>query len=441
VFKEIAMPSQIRPNRQEVSDRFPMLGFTIRTDGEGKRYEVAIASDAALFQSASKARRTRGNFYSSAAAGLRPIEKGEAVYILPPEVLARFVGQEKIYYALATYSNGKSSTPEFSSMPAEGSPYISIKSLSGRSLKRVGMLPSRQRAAASYGNGNGGEMEWAGDVATPGTQVVNAPALPGPTAPANGNSNGTAGASTVAPGTGQAAALDYHDGFGPLPPTPSPTPRRTVAHGQANETYSLNWDDVELIPQPTNYTCWAAAAAMVIGWRDQVSLTPERVAQICGRSTTTDFSSNDQQRFADEIGLIAEPPGSHSIDSLRSLLESYGPLWVSLQTPDFGHAIVVTGMYSDGAADGSDTYVRISDPLDRVIGTPGAPGNYLNTHTTGSRYIMSWADFTREYEGLATTAPNGTVNVQILHAPSAAGRQPSRSGAMGYAMSAATHAR
>ena len=34
------MATQIRPNRLEVSDRFPMLGFTVRTDGSAKRYEI-----------------------------------------------------------------------------------------------------------------------------------------------------------------------------------------------------------------------------------------------------------------------------------------------------------------------------------------------------------------------------------------------------------------
>ena len=1067
------MPSQIRPNRLEVSDRFPMLGFTIKTDGEGKRYEVVIASDATLFQSGAKAKRTKTNFYSSRAMGLQPIDRGEAVYVLPPEVLARFVGQDKLYYALATYPNGKTTSPEITPLPSEGSAYINLKGLSGRSLRRVRVLPSRQRLAAGYGNGAGTELEWAGDAAMPGTQPVSNAAP----APANGKPNGATAPAQPNP---QAAALAYNDGFGPLPPpypppvapprrhgqaaglgtdeipldpgiggmsisadalqvgdiilsttsaldsrairvgsgsqvshamlyvgqggqvieaigsgvrlmpldqaigpatvavafrqpnltdtqrqqiadaaapyigrdydyvgivrqalfqldsavcsmlpesaqatcrqwagridlgttgndeffcselviaayqaagvpltatpphwtspedlaemslrsgalayvghlkapplvrsrsifevfgmglsaaggngsylptarnatrpaystrsayskglavaTPIPTdqaraiqlprareadtwervaieaalvalsgpmaptilalralassqnisigvgpsagvgfvmgmgvgvgvifapggrigiygqldvraglldslsaglqvtfvrggidsfnevafaiggsfvegveatiqvllspehgfrgvsfelgvglavepfeifgaiegsisqqmagaqalsaqgngrtwrrtayskglaiaapvpvdqarpvqlPRareaetwerlaieaavavlagpmapailglRALANSQgvsvgigpsagvgfvmgmgvgagiifaprgsigvygqldvragildsisagvqvtivrggidsfnevafavgvsfveiveatvqallspehgfrgvsfelgvglavepfeifgavegsisqqvvgaqalANECYSLNWDEVELIPQPNNFTCWATAAAMVIGWRDRVSLTPETVAQICGRSQTTGITADDIRRFAGEIGLEAEPPQSYTIDGFRNLLESYGPLWVSVQLPGSGHAIVVTGMYSDGAADGSDTFVRISDPLDRVVGTPGSPGAYPNTHNTGSRYIMSWAAFSSEYEQLASAAADGTVNVQILHSPGNHGRQPGRSGAAGYAMAAA----
>src|SRR5262249_33949709 len=222
------MASQIRPNRLEVSDRFPMLGFTIKTDADDKSYEVVIASDVGLFKPDAKTKRTRSNFYSSRVAGLLPVERGEAVYVLPPEILARFVGQEKLYYALATYSNGKTTTPEISTMPSEGSAYVNLKGLSGRSLRRVRILPSRQRAAAGYGNGGGGDLEWAGDAAMLGThpaapaQSRSTPATTLPAAPAsstgptNGKGNGASTARVTA-GTAQAAALLYNDGWGPLP--------------------------------------------------------------------------------------------------------------------------------------------------------------------------------------------------------------------------------
>ena len=419
-FKEIAMASQIRPNRQECNDRWPVAGFTIRSDRESKRYEVAIAADPTLFQADAKSRRTTSNFYSSRASGLQPIDRGEAVYVLPPEVLARFVGNEKLFYALATYTNGDS-TPQLSSLPSEASPYINLRGLSGRSLRRVGLLPSRQRAASAYGGGN--ELEWAGDMLMPGTQAAG----PSP-AETNGKSNGAA----AAPAT-EAAAFEYRDGFGEMPPAPS---QQATARAQADQCYSLNWD-VQLIPQPTGRTCWAAAGAMVLGWYEGKSLSPEEIGTICGRSMTTGLSKNDRRKFASEIGLVAEGPQSYTPDALKSLLRTYGPLWVSVRVTGRGHAVVVTGMYSDGTEGGSDVYVRISDPWDRVVGSPGAPGKYLKTHNSGSRYILSWADFTAEYETRASTAPDGSVNAQILHAPEATTREPNYYRPEGYAMSAA----
>ena len=77
--------------------------------------------------------------------------------------------------------------------------------------------------------------------------------------------------------------------------------------------------------------------------------------------------TNDNAKFAAEMGFIAEPPVCYSVEGFRTLLENNGPLWVSEGTPPNLHAIIVTGMYSDG----SNTYVRIADPWDRVVGTPG----------------------------------------------------------------------
>src|SRR5512139_2384975 len=105
------MSSQIRPNRLEVSDRFPMLGFTIRSEPGTRACEVAIATDPELFRPDAKGRRTRSNFYSSRSAGPIPLTGGESVYVVAPEVLARFVGQERLYFGLATYAGDNGGAP------------------------------------------------------------------------------------------------------------------------------------------------------------------------------------------------------------------------------------------------------------------------------------------------------------------------------------------
>ncbi|MEP6502446.1 MAG: papain-like cysteine protease family protein [Betaproteobacteria bacterium] len=207
---------------------------------------------------------------------------------------------------------------------------------------------------------------------------------------------------------------------------------RPLAKAQAT-TRSINWDDVELIPQPTEMTCWAAAAAMVIGWRDQVSLTPETVASICSRSTNQGLSPYDRATFAGEIGLQAEPPQSYSVDGFYDLLANRGPLWVSKIAgggATSGHAVVVTGMYSDG----DQHFVRVADPWDRVVGAPGSPGGYATTHATGSRYIMRYEDFQTEYELRIVGDP---PTPQILDAGGAGDRTPNTGTAtapQGYAM-------
>lgn len=199
------MPAQIRPNRLDVTDRFPMLGFTIRTpDAAPRRAEVALSTDPALLAPAGRSRRTPDNFFASRSIGELSIPRGEAVYVVPPEVLARFVGAERLYFGLATASNG-AGRPEVDFLPTEASPYVSLHALTGRSLRRVRTLSPRARVAAPV-------LEWAGDAAQPGM-------TPAGTAP-SGASPGTAPAAGGAP-----AAAPYDDGFGPLPkPSDPPAP-------------------------------------------------------------------------------------------------------------------------------------------------------------------------------------------------------------------------
>lgn len=174
------------------------------------------------------------------------------------------------------------------------------------------------------------------------------------------------------------------------------------------QSFTINWDEVYQVAQPTDVSCWATSAAMVLGWRDRQSISIDYIASCAGLTTATGLDPAAVGQFAADMGLIAEPPQSYSIEGFRQLLEANGPLWVGAAVPGL-HAIVVTGFYSDG----TDSFVRITDPWDRTVGTPGAPGAYAKTHTTGSRYIMKWEDFVAEYERAATNF--SAVNLQILH--------------------------
>src|SRR5262249_33763703 len=96
------------------------------------------------------------------------------------------------------------------------------------------------------------------------------------------------------------------------------------------QSFDVNWNDVELIAQPTAYSCWAPAGAMVVGWRDRVSLSPDTIASIAGRTTQLGLNPSDRQALANAIGLTAEPPQSYTIPGFRRMIENYGPLWVGI---------------------------------------------------------------------------------------------------------------
>ena len=655
------MPAQIRPTRLDVTDRFPMVAFRIHADGGTKLAEVAIGADPALFTPEGARNRTAANFYSTKGNGAVRFAGDEASFTVPPEVLARFIGNEKLYYGLATAGEG--GAMKVAVAPTAESPFIKITGLSGRSMARVRVLPNRQQRAAGYGGNGQAQLEWAGDAAMPGMTPV-----------ADGAAPATAanGAAPAAANGNAAVSVPYDDGFGPLPtpadmapeatsvPAPqaqgyagqrsrglasdidpesrgiegparsqesaasmlqarglaapnrdydgasrfaaSPafdigragtaidrivihitdasttsstvshftradadssahylvaqdgeiiqfvaeadtawharganrrsigiehvaikaggvdypradgtkqhfdalaptdiqycesaalvsslcdtyglTPDRTtivghreadtktshtscpdgnwnwdhfmdlvttrycaaqpqspaysLAHGAAlgaATAWTVNWDEVELIPQPTNFSCWAAAGAMLIGWRDRVSLTPETIGSICSRATTAGLDPAQVTTFGDELGLLAEPPVSYSVEGFRDLIATQGPLWIAEALPGTLHAIIVTGIYSDGTT----TYVRIADPWDRAVGAPGAPGAYANTHTTGSRYIMRYEDFHAQYEAAINGDP---PNRQVLHSGNPNGLVPNSGQTVpppGYAMSA-----
>ena len=197
----------------------------------------------------------------------------------------------------------------------------------------------------------------------------------------------------------------------------------TTAQAQSSESFDVNWPDVQLVHQPTDMSCWAAAASMVVGWRDRISIDPTEIAHGAGHweQYTQGLYASEFPALRDGFRLEAEPLQSFTIDAFRRLLERKGPLWVAADVPGF-HAIVVTGMYGDGNPDGTGTFVRIADPWDRDPGTPGQPGAYLNTHDSGSRYILTWRQFVEEYEGTQRHGDSwGDVRIQILHAAGNAG--------------------
>jgi hypothetical protein len=179
----------------------------------------------------------------------------------------------------------------------------------------------------------------------------------------------------------------------------------------ASDSFDVNWTDVELINQPTDVTCWAASAEMVVGWRDRISLDPGAI--IAGSGPWAAYNKGlapaNVADLASAWNLTQESPQSYTVDGLRELLQAKGPLWVGAAVPGL-HAIVITGLYSDGTID--NTFVRINDPWDRDPGTPGNAEAYLNTHDHGSQYVLTLQQFAEEYEA-ATNFPN--VNIQILH--------------------------
>jgi V8-like Glu-specific endopeptidase len=168
------MPS-ITATRPILDERFPVLGFNVRTGTKPSWFEVALATDPHLFAPEAKSQRTAQNFYSSRAAGLFAAPQGEAVYLVPADVTAHFAGQQRLYFQLAVSSKPDASAAQPVSLPAGLIPSITIsKSYTGRSRRlqiatRPGALTGRGDA---YSDARPGSLIWAGDAVVAGNNVA-----------------------------------------------------------------------------------------------------------------------------------------------------------------------------------------------------------------------------------------------------------------------------
>ena len=176
---------QIRPNRESIDDRFSVLGFTVRT--ENPLFEVGVATDPILFNPENRALRNRNNFYSSRAGGALRANHGEAVYLLPPKVMSNFVGNQRLYFGLATYSQNPQGQPDYIQVPTNGNMYVGISGLTGKGLQRLvnKYSPSgfiTPMMSGSRGNGQT-SLEWGGDLIVSRPPTNGSQANPGQNAP------------------------------------------------------------------------------------------------------------------------------------------------------------------------------------------------------------------------------------------------------------------
>jgi hypothetical protein len=152
----------ITPCQRLVSDRFPVASFVVQAPPE-RLFEIACATDPALFQAEQKHRRTSNNFFTTRTGGLLRAPAGQATYLLPPEQLRRFAGAQRLYYAVGSYASPRGDDPRFT-VPLdapERAPSIQVSAdFTGRSLDRSRL--GRRPVDARYGS-SPGALVWGGD--------------------------------------------------------------------------------------------------------------------------------------------------------------------------------------------------------------------------------------------------------------------------------------
>jgi hypothetical protein len=133
--------------------------------------------------------------------------------------------------------------------------------------------------------------------------------------------------------------------------------------------------------QPTNMSCWSAAATMVMG---NMSVGPGRAA--LSSSGGLKVEPENIQTFARGLGLNMEYPLSWTVQGLAGLLRR-GPLWVAGAQPSL-HAVVIGAMWGDGTPNG--TAMLIYDPWPPNVGGvyPAFYGARLQQFPLMTMYVL-----------------------------------------------------
>jgi hypothetical protein len=153
---------------------------------------------------------------------------------------------------------------------------------------------------------------------------------------------------------------------------------------------------VELVPQQTNMSCWAAAAAMVVGWRDFVCINPSEIARGIGywsqyNNNGTGLPPDDTRMFAYWGLTLIQSPQTYTVNGFADLLRG-GPLWVATDLNGGGHVVVDAGLRGDGTPDG--TMVKVYDPWEQGMTT-------FRTSNKGSIYEQTYTEFVHRQELLS----------------------------------------
>jgi hypothetical protein len=131
--------------------------------------------------------------------------------------------------------------------------------------------------------------------------------------------------------------------------------------------------NVELVAQPTDVTCWAASIAMLTG------KSVDEVVEAAGMNTTDGYGWDEIQRAVSAHGLNEIGPACGGPDYFAHYLEQ-SPLWIVEVGAPY-HAVVLAGLNGGGQWD--DTMATVYNPW--------PPGS-------GVVETKTFAEFADEYE-------------------------------------------
>ena len=165
-------------------------------------------------------------------------------------------------------------------------------------------------------------------------------------------------------------------------------------------------------------SCWATVATMLMNWKSGINnevidvlrqagnhLTPpspDRFVRIYQNTENNGLPITMVDEFLNALELAVEPPASYMPAQYRRWLETYGPLWINIDSDDSTHfsphAKLLTDMTGDVEGSADEIMLTFIDP------------------SAGRVVEQSFTDFIESYEqAVRDQDPDANLITQIIH--------------------------
>lgn len=169
-------------------------------------------------------------------------------------------------------------------------------------------------------------------------------------------------------------------------------------------------NDLTPIRQSSQNRCWAATMAMLMAWQERRVIGEREATASIGpqweRVYDRDIPLPKDYKFAllKAAGFDYAAPQSYAPQGLKALLESYGPIWFTIDKAFGRHATVLTGLFLEPAKD--DYWVSYIDPADGTLHAD-TYASYMH------RYEAPAYRANEEDPGLVETEED--LDIQVIH--------------------------
>lgn len=184
-----------------------------------------------------------------------------------------------------------------------------------------------------------------------------------------------------------------------------------ASEGGEDNTVNIH-HNITAMEQSKGKSCWAAAATIMLNWKNKTTNNEEKTLRIAGKkindknyyvnifNADTGLMANEKEDFIASLDMLAEGPANYLLESYISWLEQYGPLWVTLDAnggKGFSpHAVILFGIQGNPSINPDKVVFSFINPTD------------------GKNFSKTFTEFRIYYEQMVTDNPSNSLFVQVV---------------------------